>query len=157
MALHERRLLRVAGGFPSLGSRTASEPKRLFRKPEFRQRDAAMATATPPDNPEAFKPYIPASAAPREFTARAVIVGALLGVVFGASSLYLVLKVGLTVSSSIPVTTGFDTKLGKWAGTMNPFYGGAHADWLALLSYLLLCGLLYLVGRGVLMKGKPQR
>ncbi|QJR10012.1 hypothetical protein DSM104443_01063 [Usitatibacter rugosus] len=38
-----------------------------------------------------------------EFTARAVITGALLGLVFGASSLYLVLKVGLTVSASIPV------------------------------------------------------
>lgn len=39
----------------------------------------------------------------REFTARAVITGAVLGMIFGASSLYLVLKVGLTVSASIPV------------------------------------------------------
>ena len=39
----------------------------------------------------------------REFTPRAVILGTLLGMVFGASSLYLVLKVGLTVSASIPV------------------------------------------------------
>jgi putative OPT family oligopeptide transporter len=39
----------------------------------------------------------------RELTARALIVGTLLGMVFGASSLYLVLKVGLTVSASIPV------------------------------------------------------
>ena len=39
----------------------------------------------------------------REFTIRAVITGAVLGLVFGASSLYLVLKVGLTVSASIPV------------------------------------------------------
>jgi putative OPT family oligopeptide transporter len=38
-----------------------------------------------------------------EFTARAVITGAVLGLIFGASSLYLVLKVGLTVSASIPV------------------------------------------------------
>jgi putative OPT family oligopeptide transporter len=38
-----------------------------------------------------------------EFTVRALILGTLLGVVFGASSLYLVLKVGLTVSASIPV------------------------------------------------------
>ncbi len=56
-----------------------------------------------PGSSEAFKPYIPASASPREFTARAVLVGTILGVVFGASSLYLVLKVGLTVSASIPV------------------------------------------------------
>ena len=39
----------------------------------------------------------------REFTLRALIVGTLLGIVFGASSLYLTLKVGLTVSASIPV------------------------------------------------------
>lgn len=39
----------------------------------------------------------------REFTTRAVVVGTLLGMLFGASSLYLVLKVGLTVSASIPV------------------------------------------------------
>jgi len=62
-----------------------------------------MAQATPPGNPDTFKPYIPASVAPCEFTARAVVTGALLGIIFGASSLYLVLKVGLTVSASIPV------------------------------------------------------
>ena len=39
----------------------------------------------------------------RELTPRAVIVGTILGMIFGASSLYLVLKVGLTVSASIPV------------------------------------------------------
>ena len=38
-----------------------------------------------------------------EFTARAVILGTFLGVIFGASSVYLVLKVGMTVSASIPV------------------------------------------------------
>src|SRR6195256_6714095 len=50
-----------------------------------------------------FHSYIPAQAAMREFTPRAIIVGVLLGMVFGASSLYLVLKVGITVSASIPV------------------------------------------------------
>ncbi len=49
------------------------------------------------------QPFIPASANIAEFTVRAVVMGALLGMVFGASSLYLVLKVGLTVSASIPV------------------------------------------------------
>ncbi len=50
-----------------------------------------------------FEPFIPASAQIPEFTLRAVVTGAILGMVFGASSLYLVLKVGLTVSASIPV------------------------------------------------------
>src|SRR5260370_801150 len=48
-------------------------------------------------------PYIPASTHLAELTPRALILGTLLGMVFGASSLYLVLKVGLTVSASIPV------------------------------------------------------
>ncbi len=39
----------------------------------------------------------------REFTLRAVVAGAILGLIFGASSLHLVLKVGLTMSASIPV------------------------------------------------------
>ena len=57
-----------------------------------------------PDGPTPFTPYIADERPPlREFTARAVIVGTVLGMIFGAASLYLVLKVGLTVSASIPV------------------------------------------------------
>jgi putative OPT family oligopeptide transporter len=58
-----------------------------------------------PENPllANFRPYIPASARLRELTPLPLIIGTLLGIVFGASSLYLVLKVGLTVSASIPV------------------------------------------------------
>lgn len=51
----------------------------------------------------AHRAYIPAATRLPEFTLRALITGTLLGIVFGASSLYLVLKVGLTVSASIPV------------------------------------------------------
>jgi len=58
-----------------------------------------MAQPAPPK----FEPFIPASANLAEFTLRAVVTGAILGMIFGASSLYLVLKVGLTVSASIPV------------------------------------------------------
>lgn len=58
------------------------------------------AAVRPPDE---FRPYISDQQFVDEFTARAVILGAVLGIVFGASSLYLVLKVGLTVSASIPV------------------------------------------------------
>jgi len=59
-----------------------------------------MAEPTPVSR---FEPYIPASTVMREFTLRAVLTGTVLGMIFGASSLYLVLKVGLTVSASIPV------------------------------------------------------
>src|SRR4051812_26597932 len=50
-----------------------------------------------------FRPFIPAAARLRELTPLPLILGTLLGMIFGASSLYLVLKVGLTVSASIPV------------------------------------------------------
>lgn len=48
-------------------------------------------------------------------TFRAVLVGTILGVVFGASSLYLVLKVGLTVSASIPVAVISLTLFRLWS------------------------------------------
>jgi len=58
-----------------------------------------------PTNPLAanFKPFIPASLQLPELTWPHLITGTILGMVFGAPSLYLVLKVGLTVSASIPV------------------------------------------------------
>jgi putative OPT family oligopeptide transporter len=58
-----------------------------------------------PDLPASatFEPYIPANRELRELTLLPIIIGTFLGMVFGASSLYLVLKVGLTVSASIPV------------------------------------------------------
>ncbi len=53
---------------------------------------------------ENFRPYIPASVTNlRELSIFPLFVGTLLGIIFGASSLYLVLKTGLTVSASIPV------------------------------------------------------
>lgn len=64
-----------------------------------------VKAAQPVGNPllATFRPYIPANVHIRELTALPLIVGTLLGMVFGASSLWLVLKVGLTVSASIPV------------------------------------------------------
>ncbi len=50
-----------------------------------------------------FRPFIAAEVKLRELTPVPLILGTLLGIVFGASSLYLVLKTGLTVSASIPV------------------------------------------------------
>lgn len=49
-----------------------------------------------------FKPYIPASEKRPEFTVVAMIVGAVLAIVFGAANAYLGLIVGMTVSASIP-------------------------------------------------------
>src|SRR5438034_397520 len=49
------------------------------------------------------QPYVPATQSPPELTPRALILGVLLGLIFSASSVYLALKIGLTVSSSIPI------------------------------------------------------
>ena len=51
----------------------------------------------------AFAPYVPPTESPREFTIGALVPGVLLGLVFAASSIYLALKVSLTVSASIPI------------------------------------------------------
>src|SRR2546422_4533040 len=63
----------------------------------------AAVDAPPPEPSTAPRSYIPPEVSPPELTWQAVAAGSLLGIVFGASSLYLVLKVGLTVSASIPV------------------------------------------------------
>src|SRR6266850_2717494 len=70
-----------------------------------------MAPETKPE----FRPFVPPQASMPELTVRAVIVGAILGVIFGASSLYLVLKVGITVSASIPVAVISLTLFRLWS------------------------------------------
>src|SRR6202453_4052883 len=57
----------------------------------------------PPSPQPKFEPFILPETVMREFTVRALITGTVLGILFGASPLYLVLKVGLTVSASISV------------------------------------------------------
>ena len=56
------------------------------------------------NNPDpAHQPFVPDEQNLHEFTWPAVVTGALFGIVFGASSLYLLLKVGMTVSASVPI------------------------------------------------------
>ncbi len=52
---------------------------------------------------KSFKPYIAPEQNVAEFTVKSVVFGALFGVLFGASTVYLALKAGLTVSASIPI------------------------------------------------------
>ena len=60
------------------------------------QLDTVTAEGTA-GTPAAFRPYIPAEVQLPEMTPLPLILGTVLGTIFGASSLYLVLKVGLTV------------------------------------------------------------
>lgn len=50
-----------------------------------------------------FKPFIPPEKKVAEFTVKSVVFGALFGILFGSSTVYLALKAGLTVSASIPI------------------------------------------------------
>lgn len=54
-------------------------------------------------SPAAFTPFIAPTDSPAEFTLKAIVIGSLFGVLFGASTVYLGLRAGLTVSASIPI------------------------------------------------------
>src|SRR5216683_3488547 len=71
-----------------------------------------MAQETVPE----FRPYVPADQEIPEFTAKAVILGVIFGIIFGAATVYLALRAGLTVSASIPIAVlsiAVFKKLGK--------------------------------------------
>ncbi len=53
--------------------------------------------------PAKFQPFIAPGTLVPEFTVKAVVLGALAGILFGAATVYLALKAGLTVSASIPI------------------------------------------------------
>jgi OPT family oligopeptide transporter len=55
------------------------------------------------DNKINFKPFIAPETKMAEFTIKSVLTGAIFGIIFGASTVYLALKAGLTVSASIPI------------------------------------------------------
>ncbi len=60
-------------------------------------------TARKPSHEEPFRPYVPATESPLEFTLKALTAGIFFGILFGAANAYLGLRVGLTISTSIPV------------------------------------------------------
>jgi len=56
-----------------------------------------------PDQPSHFKPFVAPEIKMPEFTLKSVVMGAIFGIIFGAATVYLALKAGLTVSASIPI------------------------------------------------------
>ncbi len=50
-----------------------------------------------------FRPYVDSAQSPTEFSVRAILLGAFFGIMFGAVSVYVGLRAGLTVSASIPI------------------------------------------------------
>lgn len=53
-------------------------------------------------NDKEFKPYVPADKVTPEFTVTSIVMGSLLAIIFGAANAYLGLRVGMTISASIP-------------------------------------------------------
>src|SRR5258707_2954509 len=69
-----------------------------------------------PDQAAEFKPYIPADQSPAEFSVKAIVLGSFFGLLFGAATVYLALRAGLTVSASVPIAVlsiAVFKKLGK--------------------------------------------
>src|ERR671927_513926 len=73
--------------------------------------------ATSLQRPASFQPYVPASQSPAEFTLKAIVIGAAFGLIFGASTVYLGLRAGLTVSASIPIAVLAISVLKKLGGS----------------------------------------
>jgi putative OPT family oligopeptide transporter len=76
---------------------------------------AAVQTAAPASI--GFQPYVAPSQSPAEFTAKAIVIGVVFGLIFGASTVYLGLRAGLTVSASIPIAVLAISVLKKIGGS----------------------------------------
>ena len=68
--------------------------------------------------PAPFKPYVPDEANVAELTLRAAVLGAIAGIVFGAVTVYLALRAGLTVSASIPIAVIAISLLKRFGSTI---------------------------------------
>jgi putative OPT family oligopeptide transporter len=79
--------------------------------------DAPRAAQAPTDAPATFKPYVSPAQSPAEFTPKAILLGVLFGLIFGASTVYLGLRAGLTVSASIPIAVLAISVLKKLGGS----------------------------------------
>ena len=79
----------------------------------------SIATAHPASPPvtgsSPHQSYVPPSQSPPELTVRAIALGVVLGLIFGASNVYLALKIGLTVSASIPIAV-LSITIFRWLG-----------------------------------------
>lgn len=108
-----------------------------------------------------FKPYIAAKDIIPEFTPKAILLGAIFGIIFGAATVYLGLKVGLTVSASIPIavlaiavfkkignSTILENNIVQTIGSAGESVAvaeglGAFGDFLALIAFAVLGFILY--------------
>src|SRR5437762_3002504 len=97
------------------------KPRPIVTKPMLISPTMAIPAPTTRDTPDVsragFRPYISPDESPAEFTLKAVVIGALFGLLFGASTVYLGLRAGLTVSASIPIAVLAISVLKKMGGS----------------------------------------
>src|SRR5262249_2303324 len=79
---------------------SVTEYSRTPHKREILVSDRPWSSTAPPGE---FRTYVSAEETLKEFTIRAVVLGALFGLLFGAVTVYVGLRAGLTVSASIPI------------------------------------------------------
>src|SRR4030042_1211515 len=69
-----------------------------------------------------FRSYIPPGESPPEFTPKAILLGMFFGILFGAATVYLALRAGLTVSASVPIAVLAITILAIFGGTLGVLF-----------------------------------
>ncbi|MBA3543099.1 MAG: OPT/YSL family transporter [Chthoniobacterales bacterium] len=62
----------------------------------------------------------------------------------------------IAIMAGWPSLAPANERLAAWANAHNPFFAGPNADLLALIPFVILCGLLYLVGRDVFLAPKRK-
>ena len=64
----------------------------------------------------------------------------------------------IAILQGVPLDSliNFNTKIDTWANTSNPLHHGDWANTLSLIPFFILMVLLYLVGRELILKGKPE-
>jgi hypothetical protein len=63
---------------------------------------------------------------------------------------------GIVIAFVQGVTTKLDSRIETWASQHNPFFAGPNADWLALIPFVMLAGLLYVTGRQIFVAQKSE-
>src|SRR2546425_6581446 len=105
----KRQPARIPAGPTNTRRSVAGAVMRPMVTPSRHARRWGVTLCAHPDHPHPgnrmpdHQPYIPAAQSPAELTGRALVLGSILGLIFGASNVYLALKIGLTVSASIPI------------------------------------------------------
>jgi len=63
----------------------------------------------------------------------------------------------IAVMNGLPNLVYLNKRIEDWSTANNPFFNGAHADFLAMIPFILLSVLLYLVGRDVVLAPRATR